>query len=265
MPDPPTRAAGGPRPVENVVPGVEIATPEGRFYLVERRMPGTARRGGVIVSSALGCSSEAISLIGRDPDLAGFDPARAAFIDTETTGLAGGTGTYAFMVGIGFFRDGDLVVRQYFMRDLDEERPMMLAIAEELRRFEWSVSFNGKSFDIPLLRTRFVMSRLRPSVDHMVHLDLLHASRRLWRHASFAAGGLSLGALEGGLLEHVRPFDVPSWRIPEMYFDYLRSRDASPLESVFAHNHEDIASLVCLLAVMNGVVSDWRRPGAIGS
>ena len=141
---------------------------------------------------------------------------------------------------------------------------MMSAVAEALRRFDWAVTFNGRSYDFPLLATRFILSRIRPRLDQMAHLDLLHACRRIWARAPFAArAGLRLGSLESELLEHRRPTDVPSWQVPEIYFDYLRSGDAAELRAVFAHNVEDILSMVSLVGVVDSVMGSWRNPGTV--
>ena len=151
---------------------------------------------------------------------------------------------------------------QYFMRDQSEEKAMMFAVAEALRRFDWAVTFNGRSFDFPLLATRFILSRIRPRLDQLAHLDLLHACRRIWARAPFAArAGLRLGSLESALLAHRRPTDVPSWQVPEIYFDYLRSGDAEELRGVFAHNVEDILSMVSLVGIVDSgygiVAKSW--------
>lgn len=251
-------------PLETVVPGRVVENKHGAFYCVQVDTPNDRSRGGIRFGDVREARGELMAIAGRDDDLADFDASKTVFVDTETTGLAGGTGTYAFLVGIGFFRNDNFVVRQFFMRDQSEEKAMMSAVAEALRPFDSVVTFNGRSFDFPLLATRFILSRIRPQLDHMVHLDLLHACRRIWGRAPFAAsGGLRLGSLESALLAHERPTDVPSWQVPQIYFDYLRSGDARDLKAVFAHNVEDILSMVSLLGVVDSVMGSWQTPGNV--
>ncbi len=252
------------RPIDAVVPGRVVENQHGAFYCVQVDTPNDQSRGGIRFGDVLEARGELISIAGRNADLADLDVSKTVFVDTETTGLAGGTGTYAFLVGIGFFKDGNFVVKQYFMRDQSEEKAMMSAVAGALRQFDSAVTFNGRSFDFPLLATRFILSRVRPQFDHMVHLDLLHTCRRIWgRHPFAAEGGLRLGSLESALLAHKRPTDVPSWQVPEIYFDYLRSGDAEDLRAVFAHNVEDILSMVSLLGIVNSVMGSWQTPGSV--
>lgn len=252
------------RPIEAVVPGRVIRNRHGAFYFAQVDTPNHERRGGIRFGDVLQARGDLIAIAGRDAELAGLDVSKTVFVDTETTGLAGGTGTYAFLVGLGFFRDGHFVVRQYFMRDQSEEKAMMSAVSEALLPFDWAVTFNGRSFDFPLLATRFILSRIRPRLDQLAHFDLLHTCRRIWSRAPFAARiGLRLGSLESALLAHRRPTDVPSWQVPEIYFDYLRSGDAEELRAVFAHNVEDILSMVSLVGVVDSVMGSWRNPGTV--
>jgi uncharacterized protein YprB with RNaseH-like and TPR domain len=173
-------------------------------------------------------------------------PHDVLFLDTETTGLAGGTGTHAFLVGIGFFDGAGLTLRQYFMRSPAEE----IALLEELRHLiqgcRLLVTFNGKSFDWPLLDTRFLIHGYRLSFT-FDHLDLLHPARRIWKHR---LSSCSLTSLEQGVFGAWRNGDVPGYLIPQLYFDYLRDGDARRLSPVFSHNREDIVTLARLMEVM---------------
>ena len=241
-----------------VLPGVEIENEHGVFLMAETSRPIETLRPEVHADDFLSAGGEPLVIAARDGEFAGFETARALFIDTETTGLAGGTGTYAFLVGVGYADGSDFTVRQYFMRDPSEERSMMAALGELFAAHDWSVTYNGRSFDLPLLRTRFIMSRQRPRLDHMGHLDLLHSARRLWRRSPLAANGLSLGTLERGLFHFRRPLDIPSWEIPEIYFKYLQTRDPAPLLPVLAHNVEDIVTMAALLGVIQHALSDWE-------
>jgi uncharacterized protein len=169
---------------------------------------------------------------------------RVLFLDTETSGLAGGTGTYAFLIGLGFRTESGFVVQQIFMQDPSQEPALLAALAEILRPFETIVTFNGKSFDIPLLKTRLVMNGMGSPFKDMEHVDLLPLARRLWRNRLTSR---ALKDLEIEILHVPRTQDeVPGWMIPELYFDYLRTEDARPLAGVFYHNQMDILSLAAL-------------------
>ncbi|HHY82358.1 MAG TPA: ribonuclease H-like domain-containing protein [Clostridiales bacterium] len=165
-------------------------------------------------------------------------------LDTETTGLAGGTGTYPFLIGIGYFTDNGLVIEQYLMRDFDEEYPMLLAVLDVLKNFRVLVTFNGKAFDWPLLESRFVYSRLRPLYWEDSHLDLLHVARRLWGNFLESC---SLVSIEDKILKQQRKNDIPGQLIPKIYFDYLETRKTDAMKQVIKHNEWDIAALAALL------------------
>lgn len=176
------------------------------------------------------------------------DPNKWLFLDTETTGLAGGTGTYAFLVGLAWWDAGGLQVEQFFMRDHAEEHSVLTEIARHLRERRVLVTFNGKSFDWPLLETRFRMTRAIPVPALAAHLDLLHPARQLWR---LELGSVRLADLERRVLgaESLgwsRQYDIDSSRIPEFYFDYLRGGPAEPLAGVFQHNRMDLRGLAAL-------------------
>ncbi len=171
----------------------------------------------------------------------GFD--KAAVIDTETTGLAGGTGTYPFIIGIGFWADKQFVVRQYILRDFSEEPAQLSAFASDLAGTTSILTYNGKTFDMPLLRTRFRINRMEiPFGDHH-HLDFIHPCRRLYkRHFD----SLNLTNLEAKIVGFEREDDVPGHLIPRIYFDYLQNRDETILLPILNHNRNDIVSLYML-------------------
>jgi len=176
--------------------------------------------------------------------LKGASPTRwedIVFLDTETTGLMGGTGTYVFLLGTAHIRDGELVLRQHLLHDLGSEAAFVAALREELAPFRACASYNGKCFDLPLLRTRFVMAlRSDLSVDES-HLDLLHPARRLWRDRF---GSTSLRQLEDSVLDVVREDDIPGALIPERYFRWLALREPRLIQPILNHNARDIVSLV---------------------
>jgi hypothetical protein len=168
---------------------------------------------------------------------------RIVFLDTETTGMQGGTGMCPFLVGIGFFEGDDFHMVQYFIRDFDEEPSMLLALQERLQQFDLTVTYNGAAFDIPLLETRFTLARLDNPFAAMSHFDLLFTARKLWRNGH---GSCRLVALEREMISFIRGPDIPGAMIPRAYFDYLQRRPAPQLESVFTHNVHDVVSLAGL-------------------
>ncbi len=198
--------------------------------------------------------SDALALI--FPELAKtdqpFDITRVAFLDTETSGLAGGTGTVAFLIGVGWVErasDGApnrFVVEQFLIEDFCHESAQMEALADRLGDFEAFCTYNGKSFDVPLLRTRGVLARLRPSMWVRPNLDLLHFARRLWRGK---LESVSLGSVEREILGIHRELDIESALIPDIWLTFARTGRPGRLPMVLHHNAQDIASLASLLAV----------------
>jgi uncharacterized protein YprB with RNaseH-like and TPR domain len=182
------------------------------------------------------------------------------FIDLETTGLAGGAGTYAFLVGCGWFEGSTFKVRQFLLARYGAERGLLEDVASTAAEAGALVTYNGKTFDVPLLETRFLFHRMTASFAGMPHVDILHSARRLWRTASsrFVNGigalqketraSCCLDSLEASILGHVREDDVPGYAIPSRYFQYVRSGDERPLAAVLEHNRLDLLSLALLTA-----------------
>lgn len=168
---------------------------------------------------------------------------QAVFFDTETTGLSGGTGTYAFLVGVGHLELDHVVVRQYLLPDFAHEWLMLEYLERLFRGYAFTVSFNGKSFDIPLLRNRYVLNRMESSLDNLHHVDILHAARRIWRNR---LPSCDLQSLEKAVLNTDRVGDIPGAAIPQIYFDFIRKRDALLLRDVLEHNFHDIVNMVRL-------------------
>lgn len=241
------------RPIEALLPGEVVETAGGPFFLHRETYPLDHRHGGECLEALLAHLPAGPAQLARDERLAAVDPRRIAFLDTETTGLAGGTGTYAFLVGVGLFEDGAFRLHQFFMRDYGEEPAQLLALGELLDGVEAVVTFNGKSFDLPLLETRFVMARQPPRLVGAPHLDLLTPARRLWK---YRLPSCALSSLEGAVLGVQRAgADVPGWLIPGLYADYARTGDAGEMPRIFYHNAQDILSLVTLAAHLCGLVA----------
>jgi hypothetical protein len=230
-------APPGPLPAEPRV------TPHGTVHVAERLMPPEHHHGNAPLAGALELESRLVASLALKPELAGVDFSRMLFLDTETTGLAGGTGTVPFLVGLAWFEGRSLKVHQLFLRKLGEEGPLLRVLAERMAASSCLVTFNGKSFDWPLLRTRFVLNRV-PVPAELPHLDLLHCARRVFKHRGT---GTRLVHLEEHVLGFRRVGDVEGALIPELYFRFLRGGDGSTLTPVLEHNVNDVLLMVALL------------------
>jgi hypothetical protein len=219
---------------------------EGGFTAV--RTYELAHTHGVVpLGGALEGSAEALARLALDASLTDFDPRRALYLDTETTGLAGGTGTIPFLLGVGSFEGDHFVVTQHLVAEPGCEGPMLTFLAERLAACGCVVSFNGKSFDLPLLRTRFAMS-LMPAPPERPHLDLLHVARRIYRAR---VEQCRLTTLERDVLGFAREDDIAGADVPALYQRFLREGRVSLLTSVARHNRWDLLALVALVAELS--------------
>jgi uncharacterized protein YprB with RNaseH-like and TPR domain len=239
--------------IEEVLSGKFISTPFGDSYVRENFFPQDYKCGEVELFKIFQSSAKTISGLARDDRLKEIDINKTVFLDTETTGLAGGAGTYIFLVGAGYFEGDQFCVRQYFMRDFNEERALLSAVNELLSNFEAIVSYNGKTFDVPLIQSRFIMSGMKLNLENPGHFDLLYPARRLWKRR---LENCSLSTVERDILGVIRENDVPGYLVPEIYFRYLKTKDARALKQVFEHNLQDILSLVALVSRMCFLVED---------
>ncbi|HEY44339.1 MAG TPA: hypothetical protein G4O11_10190, partial [Anaerolineae bacterium] len=207
-------------PRSGLPPGDEIDTPYGPTYLIQTRYPMDYMHGKNRLYDILQYDPAIAAEVARQPILGEISIERLVFIDTETTGLVGGAGTIAFMIGVGTFVEDAFLLRQYFLRDPNEERGMLFALQENLESAEGFVSFNGRAFDLPLLEMRYMLGLRRHwSLNTWPQLDLLHPARRLWR---LRLPDCTLGTLEKMQLDVKRTEeDVPGAMIPGMYLDYL--------------------------------------------
>ncbi len=242
------------------LPGELVATPFGPAWVRTERYPLTDTPELAEWLRVLPATAAALD---RNEALRRMVPSMAAFIDTETTGLSLGAGTYTFLIGLGTYElpsetwfgaeggipQGDFVVRQYFMRNPAEERAQLHLVEQALADCTGIVSFNGRSFDIPLINNRFVLAEMPPPLPGAPHLDLLPPARRLWRARW---GSCSLGNLERSVLGLVRTADdVPGYLIPDIYRHYYQTEIVSDmLVRVFYHNLQDIVSMPLLAARM---------------
>jgi len=229
--------------IEQVVDGRLHVTPFGEAFVVEQTYPPDYRHGNVALP--LTTSLQPIADWANESRIATSNPHHLVFLDTETSGLAGGTGTYAFLIGLGRFSDNEFRLTQIFMRDPIEEPAALSALTEFLQPLDALVTFNGKSFDAPLLRNRYIVNRHDIPFADAAHLDLLPLARRLWRDRLESR---ALKSLEEHILGVTRTEDeVPGWLIPQIYFDYLQSGDARPMKGVLYHNAMDVVAMAALL------------------
>jgi uncharacterized protein YprB with RNaseH-like and TPR domain len=215
-----------------------------RYLVIDTKYSPGYRHGRVAVADCLPPDD------GMWPTLSLLEPSaragRLLFVDLETTGLAGGAGTYAFLVGCGWFDGAAFRVRQFFLASHAAERALLEGVADVAGGAAGVVTYNGKSFDLPLIETRFLFHRMGTPFAAVPHLDMLHAARRLWRGDGEEGGRLT--SMEETLLGHVREDDVAGFEIPGRYFHYVRTSDARPLHGVLEHNRLDLLALAMLTA-----------------
>ncbi len=235
----------------------EVAeTGEGDVLLVRKTFAPSYRHGNYPAADFRGTGT-GLQVLAKDNSLAGFSPLDALFLDTETTGLSGGTGTLPFLIGVGWLKDdGHFQVEQFFCREPAEERAQLHLLCEHLKKARFLVTFNGRAFDIPLINTRFIMQQMKNPGYALPHLDLLHISRRVFKHRLESC---SLGTLESAILGFERVDDIPGHAIPAAYSSYLRGGPVEPLEKVLEHNALDLVGLAALGAVLEEMYADPEK------
>ncbi|NPV55700.1 MAG: ribonuclease H-like domain-containing protein [Anaerolineae bacterium] len=230
------------KPIEVVLGGELVETPYGAVLSIEKQFQDDYHHGKVLlddipISPIVMDWSKPTKNLPMSP--------KVVFLDTETSGLAGGTGTFAFMIGCGCMTQDGFKSTQLFMSEPGLEPALLCVLDKILYGADVIVTFNGKSFDMPVIRNRYVLHHMEPSFIDCHHIDILHLSRRIWRERLKSR---RLGELEREILEFNRSGeDIPGWMVPEMYLDFLTSRDPAPLAGVFYHNRMDILSLGALL------------------
>jgi len=258
----PTLAAAPPKlpqhagSIHQVLPGAIVETAHGRHFETEKLFERHRRHGSVDISDLIELPEDLLNALSGGA-IPRSRPERWAFLDTETTGLMGGSGTYAFLIGVGSIDAQGFRVRQFFMRDFGEEPSQLAALTDYLSRFDVLITYNGKTFDQPLLETRYTMVRARHPFGRMEHLDLLFGSRRLWK---LRLENCRLSYLENQILGVERHGDLPGEMIPYYYFEFVRTQCALSLAPIFHHNVMDIVTLACLTAL---VPQTFRDPASV--
>jgi uncharacterized protein YprB with RNaseH-like and TPR domain len=227
-------------------PFQEVETEFGRHYETEKLYERHRRHGSIGIADLEHLPQNLLDPISNGL-IQDIPPAKWCFLDTETTGLAGGSGTYAFLIGVGRITAQGFRVRQFFMREFGEEASLLTALREHLKEFEVLITYNGRTYDQPLLETRYRMLRQRPPFAGLEHLDLLFGARRLW---NLRFDSCRLMDLENRILGVERQGDLAGELIPYVYFEYLRTHEIFRLAPIFHHNAIDILSLACLTAIV---------------
>ena len=247
-------------PSQGDLPFTHQETPLGPLYVRTKRFSAAHRVGRASVTSGKDASAGMLALLALDPVLSGIHPGRLLYLDTETTGLSAGAGTVPFLIGLAWFEpdSSTLVMEQILLRQLGEEAPMLTRLAERVARASAFVTYNGKSFDLPLLRSRLVLNRL-PALQAIPHIDLVHIARRLHRHRMRE---LNLGNVEAEVLGFVRTADISGGEVCSRYSHFLRTGDASALLAVIDHNEWDVVAMAALVGIygepLEGLApADW--------
>jgi uncharacterized protein len=245
------RASRNAVPLGAAVAGEEVRTPHGRFFMSRTILNADDVYGYRRVGDLACLSMPAAAFLTGHQAFMDMTITDGLFLDTETTGLSGGTGTFPFLIGLGWFEGDSFITCQLFARDFSEEGAVLLYLSEMASGKQFLVTFNGKAYDINLLATRFILNRSRDTLSGMPHIDLLHPSRRIFAHRLENA---RLSTIESHILGVGREGDVPGFEIPQRYFDWLRQRDGMLLKDVFEHNRLDIISMASLLKHLTDLV-----------
>jgi uncharacterized protein len=236
-------AALDPDYVASALGGRRISTRFGECMVIDRRYESDRWHGAIQIGECTLDDLDALRVL--DPALLQVSPRRTVFIDLETTGLCGGAGTVAFLVGCGYFDLGAFQVRQFLLTSHAGERALLAAVAEFFEDADLIVTYNGKTFDVPVMETRWLFHRMEMPLEGVPHFDMLHPARRLWKHDE---QGCRLSTLERTLFDVRRVGDVPGLEIPSRFFGFVRSGDPRPLEPVLEHNRIDLVSLAAVTA-----------------
>lgn len=238
-----------------VLPGAWESTSRGDCFVLRKSIPLPTQHGRIALSGLPDLSL--FDTLGQYDGISNIKPEEFLFIDTETTGLAGGAGTYVFLIGAAKYSQNGIEFSQFFLEDPASESAQLAALESFSSNAKALVSYNGKSFDLPRIKTRFLYHGWPTPFQDVYHIDLLHIARRLWKNH---LPGCTLGDIERHLLELERDgIDIPGYQVSEHFYEYLHTGDASPLISVFYHNEIDVLSLAALLEYISERLSSPLR------
>lgn len=257
---PPSKKTARSPALIDVLAGSWESTPQGDCFVVRKKIPLSTRHGSRrLLEPPDLVFFEAISHL---KGISAIRPEDILFIDTETTGLSGGSGSYVFLVGAARYEMESLNLAQFFLQDPGSESAQLSALEDFASTAKIIVSYNGKSFDLPRIKTRYRYHGWPYPFDDIYHLDLLHIARRLWKaHLP----GCTLGDLESNLLGLQRKnLDIPGWKVSEHFYEYLHTGDPTPLENIFYHNEVDVISLAALLGYITDRLSSPLRKKFLG-
>lgn len=233
------------RPLTEVIADSEEAnTSLGKVVVFHGRYHRGAFHGCKRIGDLTNLSTGNAAILGGHPAISEFNFQDALFLDTETTGLSGGSGTMPFLIGLGWYEGEAFITRQLFARDFGEESALLSYLTELAGDKRFLITFNGRAFDMNLLSVRYILNRMKDPFSGMPHIDLLHPSRRMLGHR---LENSRLVTIEEKVLLHVRDGDIPGHEIPQRYFDWLRSRNPALMMDVLEHNRLDVVSMAALL------------------
>jgi len=242
--------AGEAKPLEELVPGRNLKTIYGEIFSLNHAYPGDLHHGHLPLKPLT--AYDWLAQWAKAPSTPELES--LVFLDTETTGLSGGTGTMPFMIGAGRFRESQFVVEQFFVRNPAEEAAQLAALSEFVEGVEGIVTYNGKSFDMPIINTRYIMQRLSNPFTTATHFDLLHFTRRIWKAR---LGQCNLGNIETQVLGFQREqADIPGYLVPDFYREFLFTGDATHMPGIFYHNEVDVLSLSALFSWLAAILED---------
>ena len=238
------------QPLEDLVPGRNLRTIYGEIFSLNHTYLEDRQHGHLPLKPLT--SHDWLARWAKAPVTP--DLQSLIFLDTETTGLSGGTGTMPFMIGAGRFIDDQFVVEQFFVRNPAEETAQLAALSEFVEGVEGIVTYNGKSFDLPIINTRYILQRLSNPFTTATHFDLLHFTRRIWKSR---LGQCNLGNIETQVLGfHREQADIPGYLVPDFYREYLFTGDATHMSGIFYHNEIDVLSLSALFSWLAAILED---------
>jgi uncharacterized protein len=244
--------------IEDLVNGERIANNQGEVILIKRFYPYGSVYGDSLIQPPMD-NNEILKFSIKDRTV--ISTPNLVFIDTETTGLNGGTGTIPFLIGYGYFDKDGITTKQLFLENPMNEMAQLLEFSRELQNFEATVTFNGKSFDLPLIKSRFLMNRMENPLETFSHVDLLHISRKIWKKRLL---NRSLKEIESRIINFSRSQDdVPGWLIPQIYFDFLKSGEGSQIKNVAYHNEIDVVSMAVLYQKIQTILLETQALEAL--